>query len=62
MTEADPKSAAPAAAIAALAEAVRQLRASPADFASWLSAATHLAAAGRADDAAHAFATLGKAA
>lgn len=48
--------------IPALAEAVRQLVDSPADHAAWLSTAGHLAAAGRDDDAAHAFAALGEAA
>ncbi len=48
--------------IPALAEAVRQLLDSPADYAAWLSTAGHLAAAGRDDDAAATFAALGEAA
>ena len=45
-----------------LAIAARELAASPSDFPAWLMAASHLAAAGRVDDAAHVFRRLGDAA
>jgi CRP-like cAMP-binding protein len=45
-----------------LAIAARELAESPSDFPAWLMAASHLAAAGRTDDAAHVFRQLGDAA